>query len=121
MFDETAVAYQRLRVRCENIVLEVVGNQVRQALQPYTRINPWASLSESSKDDPPPSAELDPLLKVLEQDFGFLSKAVGKLPLRKVARAAAKTVDEIFFDRVLLAHSFSTAGAAPSSSPGRPS
>jgi hypothetical protein len=112
MFDETAAAYQRLRVRCENIIFEVVGNQIRQALQPYTRINPWASLSEASKDDPPPTAELDPLLKVLEQNCGFLSRAVGKLPLRKIARAAARTVDEVLFERVLLGHSFSAAGAA---------
>ena len=113
MFDETAAAYQRLRVRCETIIMEVVGNQVRQFLQPYTRINPWASLSqEGMKDDPPPTAELDQLLKVLYQTFGFFSRAVGKLPLRKIARAAAATVDEVLFDRVLLVHSFSTAGAA---------
>lgn len=111
MFDETAATYQRLRVRCENIIMEVVGNQVRQFLQLYTRINPWATLSDGQKDDPPPTAELDPLLKVLEQTFSFFSRAVGKLPLRKIARAAAHTVDEVLFDRVLLVHSFSSAGA----------
>ncbi|KIW02855.1 uncharacterized protein PV09_05909 [Verruconis gallopava] len=112
MFDETAAAYQRLRVRCENILVELVQNQVRRALEPYTRINPWATLSEAQKQPLPSTAELDPLLTVVKDNFTFLSKALGKLPLRKVVRAAAHAVDDVLFDRVLLVRSFSAAGAA---------
>jgi hypothetical protein len=112
MFDETASSYQRLRVRCETIIIEVVNNQVRKALDPYSRINPWATLSESHKQPLPSTAELDPLLSIIKEYLGFLSKALGKVPLRKVARSAAHTIDEVLFDRILLVHSFSSAGAA---------
>jgi hypothetical protein len=112
MFDETAAHYQRLRVRCENLIVEVVNNQVEKALDSYRGINPWATLSDAQKQPLPSTAELDPLLSTIKENFGFLSRALGKLPLRKVARSAAHTIDEVLFRYVLLAHSFSSAGAA---------
>jgi len=41
-----------------------------------------------------------------------LSKALGRVPLRKIARATVQTIDTILFDRVLLQHYFSLGGAA---------
>jgi hypothetical protein len=118
LFDETASAYQRIRVRCENIITELVNNNIRTTLTPYVGINPWATLQQAQTQQQPlpPTAELDNLLSTLSSHFGFLAKALGKVALRKVARSAAMTVDTILFDQILLRHSYSAAGALQFSS-----
>lgn len=116
LFDETAQSYSKLRVRCEGLITDLVTYNVRQTLTAYTRINPWATLASSSSISHPaslpPTAELDSLLTILSTHFSFLSKALGKVPLRRIARATTATIDTILFDQVLLRHSFSSAGAA---------
>lgn len=116
LFDETAGSYSKLRVRCEGLITDLLIYNVRQTLTAYTRINPWATLTSSSSTSSsaslPPTAELDPLLTTLSTHFSFLSKALGKVPLRRIARATTATIDTILFDQVLLRHSFSSAGAA---------
>jgi hypothetical protein len=118
LFDETATAYQRLRVRCENIIMDLVNHNIRTTLTAYVAINPWATLQQAQTQIAPlpPTAELDKLIGVLGSHFGFLAKALGKVPLRKVARSAAGTVDTVLFDQVLLRHSFSASGALQFSS-----
>jgi hypothetical protein len=118
LFDETASAYNRLRIRCENIITELVNNNMRTTLAGYVNTNPWATLQAAQTQQPtlPPTAELDPLLGVIASHFGFLAKALGRVPLRKVARSAAGTIDTILFEQVLLRHSFSAAGALQFSS-----
>lgn len=112
LFDETAQSYSKLRVRCEGLITDLLTYNVRQTLTAYTRINPWATLTSSSSASLPPTAELDSLLTNLSTHFSFLSKALGKVPLRRIARATTATIDTILFDQVLLRHSFSSAGAA---------
>jgi hypothetical protein len=118
LFDETASAYNRLRVRCENIIMELVNNNIRTTLSGYANINPWATLqaAQTQQSPLPPTAELDPLLGVIASHFGFLTKALGRVPLRKVARSAAGTIDTVLFEQVLLRHTFSAAGALQFSS-----
>ncbi|KAE9986810.1 hypothetical protein EG327_004112 [Venturia inaequalis] len=116
LFDETAQSYSKLRVRCEGLITDLLTYNVRQNLTAYTRINPWATLISSSSSSIsaslPPTAELDSLLTTISTHFSFLSKALGKVPLRRIARATTSTIDTILFDQVLLRHSFSSAGAA---------
>jgi len=110
LFDETASAYHRLRVRSENIIVETLTYNIREALRPYGRISTWASLSATAASGSV-TAELDPTLRLLTDYFGFLSKAVGKLPLRRMNRQVCHAIQNFIWDNVLIRHSFSTAGA----------
>ncbi|KAK5125106.1 hypothetical protein LTR85_000780 [Meristemomyces frigidus] len=110
LFDETAAAYRRLRVRSEGIIVETLTYNIREALRPYGRISTWASLSVTAAGGSV-SAELDPTIRLLTDYFGFLSKAVGKLPLRRINRAVCHTIQNYIWDSVLTRHTFSTAGA----------
>lgn len=109
LFDETAEAYRRLRVRSEGIIVETLVYNVREALRPYARINTWASLSGGGGGSL--SAELDPALRLLSEYLGFLNRALGKAPLRRVSRQLCHAIQGFMWDQVLLRHSFSTAGA----------
>ncbi|KAK7528074.1 TIP-1 family-domain-containing protein [Phyllosticta citriasiana] len=122
LFDETASAYNRLRVRSESVIIDVLVSNIREALRPYTRVNPWTTLStatgSSSSVHLSPSsplsitAELDPLLTSLSSSLAFLAKTLARAPLRRIARHCCAVIQTQLWDRVLMAHSFSTAGAA---------
>ncbi|KAF2666574.1 hypothetical protein BT63DRAFT_375958 [Microthyrium microscopicum] len=116
LFDETAAAYMRLRTRTESIMTDLLTNNVRQALGPYSRINPWASLSPAStqaNDGPlPPNAELDGLMQSLRSLLSYLVRAVGTAPLRRLAKQTLQAMETVIFDQVILGHSFSGAGTA---------
>jgi RAD50-interacting protein 1 len=111
LFDETAAAYHRLRVRSEAIIVETLTYNAREALRPYGKIATWASLSAGVSGGSV-SAELDPLLRLLAEYLGFLSRALGKGPLRRVSRQLSHAIQSFIWDSVLTRHSFSTAGAA---------
>ncbi|KAL2356241.1 TIP-1 family-domain-containing protein [Cryomyces antarcticus] len=70
LFDETAAAYGRLRVRSEGVIIDVLSYNVREALRPYGRINPWASLSTtiSTTLTPSSSSAADPSSTSTSQD-----------------------------------------------------
>lgn len=111
IFDETEESYRKLRDRSENILIETLTYSVRQALRPYSGISTWASLSSSSAGSAT-SSELDPLLNLLQEHFGFLHKAVGKAPMRRVGRSICHVIQSYVWDNILQSRaSFSTAGA----------
>ena len=110
LFDETAAAYHNLRVRSEATIIETLTYNIREALRAYTRIGTWASLSSTSAGGSI-SSELDPVLRLLTEYFGFLSKAIGKVPLRRMSRQVCHAIQNYIWDNVLVRHSFSTAGA----------
>ncbi|KAF2087230.1 RINT-1 family protein [Saccharata proteae CBS 121410] len=116
LFDETAGAYQRLRIRSEGIIADVLGNRIRDELRPYRNINPWSTLNSGSSTPaqihaPAPTAELDPLLEYLAISLSFLSRALARGPLRRIVRQACSVLQAQLWDGVLVRHSFSTAGA----------
>ncbi|KAL5395970.1 hypothetical protein PMIN03_006989 [Paraphaeosphaeria minitans] len=115
LFDETAAAYSRLRIRSEKIITDTLNSNVREALRGYRNINPWATLSASSSALAN-TAELDPLIAYLTTTLGFLSRALAPAPLRRIARGALATVSSMVWDKVVSRHRFSTAGAAQLSS-----
>lgn len=110
LFDETAASYLRLRARSENILLETLKYDVQQALRPYSAITTWASLSSSTGSAT--SAELDPAITILADYFAFLSRALGRAPLRRIGRHVCHTIDSYVWGNIIQGRqSFSTAGA----------
>ncbi|KAB2575760.1 RAD50-interacting protein 1 [Lasiodiplodia theobromae] len=126
LFDETAGAYNRLRVRSEAIIADQLAYNVREALRAYRAINPWTTLSSSipsaAVSGPTAAAphstattitaELEPLLAYLTSSLSFLARALARAPLRRIVRAACRAVEQGLWDGILMRHSFSTAGAA---------
>lgn len=127
LFDETAGAYNRLRVRSEAIIADQLAYNVRESLRAYRAINPWTTLSSSipsavagpTAAAPQPlhstatiTAELEPLLAYLTSSLSFLHRALARAPLRRIVRAACRAIEQGLWDGILMRHSFSTAGAA---------
>jgi hypothetical protein len=114
LFDETAGAYSRLRIRSEGIIIDLLSQNMREALRPYRHINPWSSLTAAPSSNPTalsPTAELDPLLTYLSASLGFLARALAPAPLRRITRALLHALSAVLWDAVLTRHHFSTAGA----------
>ena len=121
LFDETANAYHRLRVRAEGIIVEALTKNVREALRPYERINPWSALSLSSTGsaslNSPSSgsyvstAEIEATISVLNIQLSFLARALGPVPLRRIVRQVCVVAQTFMWNHVLLCHAFSAAGA----------
>lgn len=116
LFDETAGAYRRLRIRSETIMQDMLIQNIRDSLWPYSRINPWASLSPGAEPTNSASltltAELDATVQQLSSYLSFLSNALAQAPLRRIARQVALAIQAYLWDRVLMRHSFSASGIA---------
>lgn len=109
LFDETAGAYRRLRIRAEGILQDTLIHTLLQTLRPYSRMNPWSSLSFS---DPATSitSELDPTIQSLSSSLSFLSKALAQAPLRRITRQVLLALQDFLWDNVLMRYTFSQAG-----------
>jgi hypothetical protein len=112
LFDETSGSYRRLRVRCENTLVETLSSQISQALRPYGSMTTWASISSSAAGNSI-SNELDPALRLLDEYLGFLARANGRLLLRSITRQLCQGIQNYITNHVLSSRvSFSTAGVA---------
>lgn len=111
LFDETAASYRRLRIRSEQVIVDTIDYELRNSLRSYARVNNWASMSATGTVASL-TAELDGTVRTLDVYFEFLSKAMGKVALRRVLRQIGNKTQIYLWDNVLLRHSFSTAGAA---------
>jgi len=114
LFDETASAYRRLRIRSESLIQDLLVHNVDRSLRPYQRINPWSSLTS---DIITPSslnitAELDGCIQLLSSYLAFLSKVLAEAPLRRVSRHLIQAIQTFLWDRVLMLHKFSEPGIA---------
>ncbi|KAL1999442.1 hypothetical protein VTN02DRAFT_4514 [Thermoascus thermophilus] len=124
LFDETASAYRRLRLRSESIITSTLTSDIHSALRPYSRVSTWTSLSSSTTttttSDPsssgyytlPPTSDLAPTIRTLSQSISFLSRALGVAPLRRITRQLLLAMQAYLWDHVMMRHTFSTAGAA---------
>lgn len=113
LFDETASAYRKLRIRTEGILQDLLGHDVRQSLRPYGRINPWSSLaSEMSASSLAITAELDSAVQLLASYLSFLSKVLAEAPLKRICRQLALSMQTFLWDHVLMRNNFSTSGVA---------
>ena len=115
LFDETAGAYRRLRVRTEGVIEDMLIHNIRDTLRPYSRINPWSSLSSDSSSDSVSlalTAELDTGVQQLDNYLLFLSGVLAIAPLRRVGRQLALSLQTFFWENVLMRNSFSASGGA---------
>lgn len=114
LFDETATAYRRLRLRSESIVASTLTANITSALKPYSRLSAWATLSTPSNPSSSLSlsSELAHPMRLISNQLGFLSKALGIAPFRRVSRQLLVSVQNYIWDNILTRHTFSAAGAA---------
>ncbi|KAL8674747.1 MAG: hypothetical protein Q9168_000831 [Polycauliona sp. 1 TL-2023] len=115
LFDETAGAYRRLRVRTENVITDSLVQQIRSSLSAYSKINPWSALASPSAGDDEMSlsisAELDAPIRLLSSYLSYLANALAQAPLRRIARQVVLAVQALLWDSVLLFRTFSYTGA----------
>ena len=109
LFDETASAYRSLRIRTESILTEALTASLRETLKAYGRINPWSSLSAESFPTST-SSELDPFLQTVQSNLSLLSKTLARAPLRRIGRQICLAIQAVFWDNVLMYHTFSSGG-----------
>lgn len=117
LFDETASAYRRLRLRSESILTSSLISNTQSALKPYVRMSAWATISTTSPSEAtssslPPSADLAPAMRTLSTSISFLSRALGIAPLRRIIRQVLLSIQTNLWNNVLMRHTFSAAGAA---------
>ena len=112
LFDETAGAYRRLRIRTESVIQDMLIHSLRESLRPYGRINPWSSLSEGSSSSLSLTAELDATVQQINDYLSFLSKVLAQVPLRHILRQVALALQSFLWDHVLMRYTFSTSGIA---------
>jgi hypothetical protein len=114
LFDETASAYRRLRLRSESIITSTLTSNVRSALKSYSRVSTWATISGASGSvttSLPPTADLAPAMRTLSTAISFLSRALGVAPLRRIVRQVLLSTQTHIWGNVLLRNAFSSTGA----------
>ncbi|KAG8529213.1 uncharacterized protein KY384_005848 [Bacidia gigantensis] len=112
-FDETAAAFRRLQVKTEEVLQDRLVTSIRDILRPYSRINPWSSLSNSeSPSSLAPTAELDATVQYLNENVSFLAKVLAQAALRRIVRQVTLAIQSFLYDNVLLRYVFSIAGVA---------
>lgn len=114
LFDETAGAYRRLRIRAEGIMQDTLIHTIRESLRPYSRINPWSTLSTEPVilSGLALTAELDSTMQQLSDSLSFLSSALAPAPLRRITRQVSLSLQTYLWDNILMRNTFSAAGGA---------
>ncbi|KAL9059413.1 MAG: hypothetical protein Q9206_001486 [Seirophora lacunosa] len=118
LFDETAGAYRRLRVRAEGIMTDHFVQNVRNSLKAYGRVNAWSALSEEGNESLESdnfnlaiSSELDNTVQLLQPYLAFLARVLAQAPLRRITRQIMLTVQTYLWDHILMRYTFSSTGA----------
>lgn len=114
LFDETAGAYRRLRIRTESIMQDALIHTIRDSLRPYSRINPWSVISTEpiTPSSLALTAELDSTIQQLSNSLSFLSSALAPASLRRITRQVGLSIQSFLWDNVLMRNTFSTTGGA---------
>ncbi|RAL01653.1 RINT-1 family protein [Aspergillus ibericus CBS 121593] len=113
LFDETASAYRRLRLRSESIITSTLTSNVRSALKPFSRVSTWATISATTPVAPlPPTSDLSPAMRTLSAEISFLSNALGISPLRRIIRQVLLAIQTYLWGNILTRNTFSAAGAS---------
>jgi RAD50-interacting protein 1 len=114
LFDETALAYHRLREQSEAEILRLVDNNIRDSVADYGRLDAWASLSTTNADvtSLSPSSGLDSTLQVISVLLEFLSKVVARPIMHKLVKHLCATLQGEIYSRVITPHNFSAAGVS---------
>lgn len=116
LFDETASAYRRLRLRSESIITSTLTSNITAALKPYSRLATWATLSTPSASAAASPLSMTPemahAMRTLSTQLSFLSRALGVAPLRRVSRQLLLSIQTYVWDNVVTRNTFSPTGAA---------
>ncbi|KAJ5683743.1 uncharacterized protein N7477_000088 [Penicillium maclennaniae] len=116
LFDETASAYRRLRLRSESIITSTLTSNITAAMKPYSRLATWATLSTPSASATPSplsmTSEMAHAMRTLSSQLSFLSRALGVAPLRRVTRQVLLSIQTYVWDNVITRNTFSSTGAA---------
>ncbi|KAJ5155616.1 hypothetical protein N7492_008419 [Penicillium capsulatum] len=116
LFDETASAYRRLRLRSESIIASTLTSNVTAALRPYSRLSTWTTLSTPSASAATSplslSSDLVHATRMISTQLTFLARALGVAPLRRVSRQLLLSIQTYVWDNVLTRNTFSATGAA---------
>jgi len=124
LFDETATAYRRLRLKAEEQINELLINAITTSLRPYSKTPGWSSLTSpdntnntnntttsSTTSSLTPSPTLDSALHLLSTTLSFLSQILSPTPLRRITRQLCLAIQRHIWDYVLTRHHFSASGA----------
>lgn len=113
LFDQTALAYRRLRDRSEEEILRAFDVNLRAAIDPYAKYAQWSSLAATPSDSASmsPSPSLDGFFQTTSVLLGFLADTLAPGSLRRITRRYCASVQRRIFDNVLMYHTFSAAGA----------
>ncbi|KAF5867355.1 hypothetical protein ETB97_000124 [Aspergillus alliaceus] len=111
LFDETASAYRRLRLRSESVITSTLTSNVRTALKTYSRVSTWATISATLASPLPPTSDLAPAMRTLSTEISFLSRTLGIAPLRRIIRQVLLSIQTYIWNNVLMRNKFSAAGA----------
>lgn len=114
LFDETAAAYRRVKEQSAGEMFRLIDVNIREAVNPYGKLDAWASLSEAPSDLTllSPSSALDGILQVTTVLLKFMSRALGRAALRRMAKHFCSSLQSDIISAVVLAHNFSAAGVA---------
>lgn len=110
LFEETAGNYAKLMDRAEAAITSTLTTSVRESLRPYAKTS-FALDSLPDEAALTPSAELAATLQISSSCVQFLARSLAAAPLRRVVRALAKQIEEYVFERVVMMHDFTQAGA----------
>lgn len=114
LFDQTALAYRRLRQRCEEEILRAFDVNVRGSLRPYEKYAQWSSLVETPSDplSISPSPSLDGFFETTAVLLGYLARVLAPVSMRRITKHYCSTVQREIYDNVLMHHTFSVTGAS---------
>lgn len=112
LFDETASAYRRLRLKAEEQINGLLINVITSSLRPYSKVTGWSSLSspDTTSTTLSHSPSLDNSLRLLSDFLSFLSKVLSPSPLRRITRQLCLAMQKYLWDNVLMRHNFSASG-----------
>ncbi|KAK7897770.1 hypothetical protein LTR67_004400 [Exophiala xenobiotica] len=114
LFDQTALAYRRLRDRSEEEIIRAFDVNLRAALDPYAKYAQWSSLAATPSDfaSMSPSPSLDGFFQTTSVLLGFLADTLAPGSLRRITRRYCASVQRKIYDNILMYHTFSAAGAS---------
>lgn len=114
LFDQTALAYRRLRERSEEEILRMFDVNLKGAIEVYAKYAQWSSLAATPSDfaSLSPSASLDGFFQTTSLLLGYLTKILAPSSLRRITKHYCTSTQRKIYDSVVMSHTFSAAGAA---------
>jgi RAD50-interacting protein 1 len=117
LFDETASAYRRLRLKAEEQINDLLVNAITTSLRSYSKVSGWSSLSlgdvtntTTTNSSLAPTPALEATLQLLSDFLSFLFKVLAPAPLRRITRHLCLAMQKYIWDNVLMRNTFSASG-----------